>query len=414
MSPVLTTLALDIYLVLLAFQGNGILELGATSGFRLIILAFLMFETVCILVFKSSYRILSLKVNLKSFLSSGIIYMLYILAYLMIVRLPFSMMLEIMFFPLCIVVTYVNYNQLNSSKKYNLIIDIQFYTLFVLAAIFFMAQIQEKATYETNINAVYYLVFTLPFIISHKNRIKRGIGIAIIVLCVFWSMKRAPLIALGAVFLLIYRKKHKDKKSKLYKFVFRAVTVFLIVLILDFVFVKYFDINMLDRMSTISTDGGSGRIDLANYTIEELKKNNLMEWLFGHMLASTSTVFVLGAHNDFLEVTYRMGLVGLVLFLNIFRTILNESRKCRYKRNYKGVTMINVSLILFLIISFSSQLIYLPAYIALIAMSVNLAVCRNNIFDIEKIRMKKYKLSKNESKKYYKSKQKRRSINVKN
>ena len=169
MSPVLTTLALDIYLVLLALQGNGILELGATSGFRLIILAFLMFETVCILVFKSSYKILELKINLKSFLSSGIIYMLYILAYLMIVRLPFSMMLEIMFFPLCIVVTYVNYNQLNSSKKYNLIIDIQFYTLLVLAAIFFMAQIREKATYETNINAVYYLVFTLPFIISHKN-----------------------------------------------------------------------------------------------------------------------------------------------------------------------------------------------------------------------------------------------------
>ncbi|MBO5060346.1 MAG: O-antigen ligase family protein [Clostridia bacterium] len=374
MWPIISTLLLDAYVALLSLQVNGVV--ASTDGIRLYIILFFAAECACILLFKNSNKMSSTKVSVNTFLGTAVIYTLYIVAYLMIVRMSTGRMLEILFFPLCIIITHINYRQVKDMKTFDRIIDIQFYLLLVVAAIFFMAQIMHRGDYTKNINTVYYVVFTLPFILCHDKKRKRNIGLLIILLCVFWSTKRAPLIAIGTVLLFAYKDKTNTSALKI---ISRIIMIVALALLLNYIFDKYLEINILDRLLKLGSDGGSGRVELAGNAIDALKNNNIFEWIFGHRLYTTSSVFRFGAHNDFLEVVFRMGLVGFLIYLNFFKTMFSHARECKHSGDEKGAQMIYAAFYMFVIISFSSQLIYLPTYISLIAMAVSLAVCRNRL-----------------------------------
>lgn len=383
MWSLITTVLFDLYLVLIALQSNGLFEKTVIP--RVIIIVFMIIEGICILVFRYAASFRERNINIKTFLSATIIYLIYIGMYMYIVQLRTEALFEIVFFPLSTIIIYLNYSCIDDKKIFDKIQNIQFYAVFVFAGMFFFAQIQGKAKFDSNINSVYYLVFLIPFLLGNKSKVKKIIGLSIVVFCVFWSTKRTPIIAIAITFSLIY----KDiNKAGFLKFLKRLCYIVLGIIVLNFIFEKYFSIYMLDRLMKLSTDGGSGRIYLLEKSFNILNDNNLANWLFGHSLSPTASVFSLGAHNDFLEVTYRMGLVGIFIFINLLRSVMYQGKICKKAEDRENWCMLYSSFLLTVVVAMFSQLIYLPTYICLISMAVCFASCSNNLASLPDVEEK--------------------------
>ncbi len=372
MFAIISTFVLDFYLILVSAQVSGVTE---TRGPRLYLLIFLIAECLFVMLLhyggKTSFRL-----NPRHLFFTTGEYLIFICLYLIIAALTLNKALEIIFFPMILFIMGINYSFIKDPKIFDQIMDLQFYLLIVLFAIFFRTQINGEQEYENNINSVYYLVFTFPFVAFHKHRIKRIIGIILILVGVFWSMKRGAIIAVAAAFYFSFRDKSKKNQSRNLGLLLLGIVA---AFAFDAFFEKYYGRSIFSRLLTLGSDGGSGRVDLAIKTIENLKQNSIYEWVLGHDLQPTSSEMRLGAHNDFLEVLYRMGFVGLLIFLSFFRSILYHAKKCVATGNITDSKMLYATFWLFLLISLFSQLIYLPSYIALVALSCVFAIYRSEL-----------------------------------
>ncbi len=362
----LTTIILNAYVALLSFQVNGIM---ASDAIRIPMLAFLVAECVMVLLMYMGPKNERNAMRLPGVVACAIAFFIYMLCYLGMVRITISRFIEFVFFPLCLIITYINFIAIKDEKTFDQIVDIQFYYLLVVAAAFLVAQVLRRGEYNKNVNTVYYVIFTLPFILQNKNNTKKWIGLGIIFGCLFLSLKRTPLLAVGLTMIFYFNTRQTMKKT-----LSRAILVVVAVLICDAIFSTFFDIHMLDRMMTITEDGGSGRVQLAQRTIQLLKRSSFKQLVFGHNLRATASVFMYGAHNDFLEVIYRVGFIGFALFIGYFAGIFAQIRHYSAMENYKMANFLKATLILFVVVSFSSQLIFLPTYIGLSAMSISFGI----------------------------------------
>ena len=365
-----TTIILDAYIALLSFQVNGI---AASDTIRIPLLAFMIAEALMVLIFYIGPKNERKSMQLPGVIALAIAFFIYIICYYGLVRLTISRLVELVFFPICLIVTYINFLGIKEEKTFDQIIELQFYYLLVVAATFFVAQVLKRGEYLKNVNTVYYVVFTLPFILLNKSNTKKWLGLIIILGCLFLSLKRTPLIAVGLTLIFYNETRQTIKKTAS-----RTLLVIIAVVLIDMVFSTFFDIHMLDRMMTITEDGGSGRIELAKQTIDLLKKSSIGQLIFGHRLRPTATVFRGGSHNDFLEVIYRAGFFGFSMFIGYFISILSHITAFDRAENYKLANFMKATLILFAVTSFSSQLIFLPTYVGLIAMSISFAITYND------------------------------------
>ena len=73
------------------------------------------------------------------------------------------------------------------------------------------------------------------------------------------------------------------------------------------------------------------------------------------------------AHNDFLEVFFDFGIIGFIVYLNIY---INLFKKYYYMRksNYKYSSQYLVSIISFLVMSMFSHVIMIPTYMMFICL----------------------------------------------
>lgn len=381
---ILTTLVLNIYIALLSFQLNGIFD---TEIIRIPMLTFLVIESVFMLFLRILPKKQERHIHIPFFIICAIAFMIYICCYLIFVSLSVAKVVELTFFPICLFVTYVNFIEIESETTFDHIIDIQFYYLIVVAVAFLIAQVQRRGDFSKNVNTVYYVIFATPFILQHKNKYKKWIGLLLILSCLFFSLKRTPLIAV--VLTLIFYNKNKNTIIKIFK---RFILVCFMIIVVDRFFAYFMDVNMLQRFFDLIDDGGSGRIDLAKQTVDLIMNSSFFEILFGHSLISTGSVFYLGAHNDFFEVMYRMGLVGFFIFVGYFIGIIDKMNQFSKLKDYENFNLMTSTVILFFVVSFSSQLIFLPTYVGMIAIAVSFTSARNRFYlkQMQQIREKLY------------------------
>ena len=112
----------------------------------------------------------------------------------------------------------------------------------------------------------------------------------------------------------------------------------------------------------LNDDGGSGRDEIAKVIFQELKKNSAEQHIFGHFMQSTALIpGIVGSHNDFLEVYYRSGIIGIILVAIIFIQIIKNIKIIK-RINYKlYCSFICELLILFTLMMFS-QSVFIAAY----------------------------------------------------
>lgn len=240
--------------------------------------------------------------------------------------------------------------------------------IFIVQICFFISYFLNRIINAdlTVANTIYYQVCLLPQNIRAKSKIIRISSFMMVTFCVFFSAKRVAFLAWICCFIMIVMiscKFYKQKKQKkiIYIVISTIGLIFTIFIINSFILSKY-GVSILDRMMKIRSDGGSGRNVILYTVIESLKKNNIKETLVGHGMCSTATIEnSIGAHNDFIEIYYREGIIGLILTLVVYSSgvrVIKKLKNIDMNLYYSFVT----EAIIFILLMLFSQITYIASY----------------------------------------------------
>ena len=207
-------------------------------------------------------------------------------------------------------------------------------------------------------NAGYLLVSLLPFLFLIKNRIIPIVLIGSIMYFVIFSGKRGAIL-LALVFVIYYG----------YEYYFRRkFSVINISLILILVYVAYYIISY----ALFNNDFLYGRFEM---TMEgnSSSRDFIVERIWGDIVGPNSTAFSLlfgggmgqsvrsagnWAHNDWLEFLSMSGVIGILVYLFFYISILRAVVQYRSKKKYMMI-FVGCSLLLFMK-SFFSMSLFMP------------------------------------------------------
>lgn len=174
----------------------------------------------------------------------------------------------------------------------------------------------ELSTMESfnTTNSSYYLLYFLPMLFLNIKDKHINFVFLITLVVLLLSSKRAGLLSLGLGFLSYsYASGKVNNKNRIIQ---------TILLIIVFYFVLNWMNTMMDnrifeRFESINDDRGSGRFDMWILLWSFVQESDFFNLLFGHGFGSVAIDAGTGfsAHNDYLEVLYDFGWVGLILFV---------------------------------------------------------------------------------------------------
>lgn len=204
---------------------------------------------------------------------------------------------------------------------------------YIMFVIIFLLLIKQYISIFREINFLdmahlissYYLLYTLPLLLLIKPRLIKVAAIFIVIVVLFSSLKRSGILALAiSLFFYIFISQYVRNKFKLSAFI---GSLFAIV-VLGTVFVVFAtndsgSENIMNRFENIDRDQGSGRLVVWEQTMSMIEGQEATTLLFGNGYNAVmhDSTLQLSAHNDFLEVTYDFGIVGLLLYLAAFITL---------------------------------------------------------------------------------------------
>lgn len=216
------------------------------------------------------------------------------------------------------------------------------------------------------ITSAYYLLCLLPFVFLLKSTIVKIVFVAFIGTAVLMSSKRTGFIAfalavLAYLFFDIMLK--KETKFKLLRYV---AVVCVLAFFLSYI-VNQFDFTVLDRLQTLSEDGGSGRTSVYDSAWRLIKQTNLIPFFFGkgYNRVYRDMGLNLSAHTDFLEVLYDYGLIGFALYINMYYILIKYAKRlCKTAKEY-APAFISAIVIMFVLSAFSHLIIFNTYFIYL-------------------------------------------------
>lgn len=189
---------------------------------------------------------------------------------------------------------------------------------------------------SSQVNAIYGVVYLVPFIFFIKRKLSIYIIISMLFLLVLSSLKRGAFISfsLGCIILLYWTTRGNMSKTNLLQ---KITGIFLIS---TFAIVAYYitmaEKDFVQRFIRISTDGGSNRnVIYETLLFTWLEKTNYYQLIFGFGFAGTINFVYSFAHNDLLEVAVNYGLIGLVVYILLWKNLFNIYRNLEKLPIYK-------------------------------------------------------------------------------
>lgn len=272
------------------------------------------------------------------------------------------------------------------SKKFHVQVlsDMFFIIELIFSLMFIRYKISDVRISSGAVNSVYFIVLLLPLILLNNKKYIRNIGIAIIIISAIISNKRTAflmVIVSLAVYVVMFLCSQKTNFRKKISMIFAVIIISAITVFLYDYNVGGIDITLFDRLETIVEDGGSGRDIIYRYVIDEIRNFNAREWIIGNGYNGVFLKSGLGtsAHNDFLEVLFDYGIVGLILYGKFIAKIILKT--CRmFKKNYTVAAASFVGIMMFFFMSSFSHLIIYPTYIAYILVVWSVVANENNAY----------------------------------
>ena len=190
---------------------------------------------------------------------------------------------------------------------------------------------------DSHIAVSYFPLFILPILLLPSSRIIRLGSIAITTIVIVSSVKRGGMVALGASLMVyVFVQQIVSEGNKLWKLLILLAVVLLMSGVLIYIEASG-TTNIIERFESLSEDGGSGRDVLWADAFQNIQNRDLGFRFVGNGYRSAQLVscYQLPAHNDFLEIWYDFGGIGLTFYLLAFGslsiyTLRLLKRKSRY------------------------------------------------------------------------------------
>jgi hypothetical protein len=326
---------------------------------------------VVLLIIISLFQVFNSIIIKKSILAINFLILLYALYTISWVLLndgfDISRLLSSIYFPVIFLSSYsiFSFNKISVNFK----IENYFSFLLIVFVFLFFYKILIQFQFQGMIiNSIYYQVFLLPFVLMLKNRKLKLSLMLLILICIFFTLKRTPFIAFIFSILLYYKISNninlKNIKN-IFKFSWMLILISSFLFFLNNIFNNSsLNKNLIQRLFELSNDGGSGRVEILKALIVKFGDINLDQFIFGHGIFTVNdAIGIGGAHNDFFDMFWSYGIIGLIFYL-LFYIYLFKYCKLFKKRNYKYYPVFVSSVLLFLIVSLFSQLIFIPSYFA--------------------------------------------------
>lgn len=214
---------------------------------------------------------------------------------------------------------------------------------------------------EDGQNFFYHFLIPMPLLFCFLNDKKKLIIYIIVFFGVLLSFKRSAFIVIILVggFLirnLLHRKNHELKNK------WGLLLLAIIAFVMTFYFLGFEKLDViLGRLEDIEEDKGSGRLNISELFFDYLPNYEVYEYFFGHGYGGFARKFVRynSAHNDFIEVFFAHGILGLLSILTIItRTIKNT---IKYKTTKTFVPLVTLS-VFFVVFGMVSSLFHYYEY----------------------------------------------------
>jgi len=169
----------------------------------------------------------------------------------------------------------------------------------------------------------YYTLYMLPLVFLNKSKTVRIVMGIVVSITLFTSVKRAGVLALAASLpVYIFTNQYVNKKLKASSIVISLLLIAAIAGLFFFLGTMGED-NIFERFENIGNDGGSGRTQVWSKAYKLIADLDFFPLLTGNGYNAVvrDSPVQLSAHNDFLEVAYDYGLIGLTLYLGVFLSI---------------------------------------------------------------------------------------------
>ena len=190
---------------------------------------------------------------------------------------------------------------------------------------------------NSHLTSSYHTLYILPLIFLSKSNKIKIISAIIVTIIIFTSLKRSGVIALmlGLFAYIVIKQLVAERIKK---------TTIVIGIILLTIFGGLFiylgtlgENNIFERFENIGNDNGSGRTVVWEVTQKMISKEDALSFFVGNgynTVRRDSPIF-LSAHNDFLEITYDFGLIGLSLYIcAILSLVLQLVQMIKSKSEY--------------------------------------------------------------------------------
>lgn len=217
--------------------------------------------------------------------------------------------------------------------------------------------------YEDANNNIFYLLTLLPWFMMSRNSKLRLIFILFILTMSVYSLKRSAIIAtiLCSIFYVyhVYLKNGKRVRS----IAIGAILVIVAILLISYAN-KMSNGTAFERIQSIEEDNGSGRINRYINVWELIRKEKSVDKiLLGRGLRAVEVQMGTSrsAHNDFLEVLYDYGVLGLILYVMMHIVLI---RRIRFLSRIKSPVYEEyfMSYVIFFVMSMVSHLVIYPTY----------------------------------------------------
>lgn len=210
---------------------------------------------------------------------------------------------------------------------------------------------------QSHLIASYATLYTLPLALLAKPKKVKLALVLITTVAILSSLKRAGAAALVlAIFayLMVYMQTSKMKATT----IAMVVASMLAFAILFLFMASSGDETLIERFQNLDKDNGSGRTVVWEMTAKMIEKSDAVSYVLGHGFNTVAegSPISLSAHNDFLEVTYDFGLIGILLYLTaIISTLVYTIQMIRHRSTYAAP--LAMLMVLYLFLSMTSHII---------------------------------------------------------
>ena len=259
----------------------------------------------------------------------------------------------------------------NNRNSIDDIVKVFIIIFFISLFFFWHGKMQQSVNYkygfETRSNAIYCLVTIVPFIMLLKKKWFVLFLILLIFVSTVFSTKRGATLILIFTLIPVIRSVFAEMRSKTWRSVLIMLIVGATAYMLFYISESFLGGVIIDRFTEAKETGG-GRTGIWVGVLNAYNNNSsIPEQLFGHGFYSVSSLgSVTAAHNDFIEVLYDYGIVGIIIYLIIHFYMIFKLLRLKKQKNTLFFSYA-VMYMIFFIMSMVSILIVQQRYLVYMA-----------------------------------------------